>query len=70
MLVRYDACVRDMPRSMEKSSKAGITAAAVNVDSRYLTYILETDLESVWPQTNLADLYILFDDLQYWLCGE
>jgi hypothetical protein len=30
-LVRYEACVREMPKSTEKSSKAGITLAAVKV---------------------------------------
>jgi hypothetical protein len=31
ILVRYEACVSEMPKSIEKSSNAGITAAAVNV---------------------------------------
>lgn len=28
---------------------------------------LETNLESLWPTTNLADVHILLHDLQYWL---
>jgi hypothetical protein len=31
ILVRYEACVSEMPRSIEKSSNAGITPAAVKV---------------------------------------
>jgi hypothetical protein len=31
MAVRYDACVRDIFRAIERSSNAGMMAAAVNV---------------------------------------
>jgi hypothetical protein len=31
ILVRYEACVREIPKSVEKFSNAGMIAAAVNV---------------------------------------
>ena len=30
--------------------------------------LLETNIKSLWPSSNLADLYPWFYDLQYWLC--